>query len=253
MSPAPAFTHPVTLLRGGARSPLVLLCEHASAAMPEEFEHLGLAPAERLKHIAWDPGAWAVAQAISEALQAPLIGSNYSRLLVDCNRHPGAPDAMATRSEHIDVPGNLGLTPTQRQARIEDLHTPFHACVEAQLGRPGVAALVSVHSFTPVFQGLQRPMRAGLLADGDGRLVEAMQARAPRAWGAPVPINQPYDASGGVAYSIQRHVKPRGMLHAILELRQDTIDTEARQAQAGREWADCLRGALLSLGLKAEA
>ena len=51
---------------------LILVCEHASKTMPQEYARLGL-PKHLLKsHIAWDPGALKVAKIISRLCNAPL-------------------------------------------------------------------------------------------------------------------------------------------------------------------------------------
>ena len=66
----------------------VIVCDHASNDIPSEYADLGLTAAERAAHIAWDPGALGVAQALSKTLDAPLVRSTVSRLVIDCNRDP---------------------------------------------------------------------------------------------------------------------------------------------------------------------
>ena len=46
----------------------------------------GLDASELTRHIAWDPGALPVARGLSSALDATLIHSGISRLVIDCNR-----------------------------------------------------------------------------------------------------------------------------------------------------------------------
>ena len=83
---------PVLVFNGEGRSPFVLACEHASNRFPDRFGDLGLTPHQRLMHIAWDPGAYAVALKLSDLLDAPLVASTVSRLVIDCNRAYDAPD-----------------------------------------------------------------------------------------------------------------------------------------------------------------
>ncbi|OWK23679.1 hypothetical protein AJ87_32165 [Rhizobium yanglingense] len=52
------------------KSPLLVICEHASRALPEQFGNLGLCEEALNSHIAWDPGALAVARGISTTLDA---------------------------------------------------------------------------------------------------------------------------------------------------------------------------------------
>ena len=63
---------PVAWHRREGRAGLLLLCEHASAHIPPGFQGLGLPAAELQRHIAWDIGALALAQALSDRLDAPL-------------------------------------------------------------------------------------------------------------------------------------------------------------------------------------
>ena len=68
------------------RGRALLVCDHASARMPRRLGTLGVRDADILRHVAWDIGAAAVARRLSELLDAPLLLSGYSRLVIDCNR-----------------------------------------------------------------------------------------------------------------------------------------------------------------------
>jgi predicted N-formylglutamate amidohydrolase len=52
-------------------SPFLVVCDHASNALPAEFGTLGLPPSEFARHIAWDPGAAALVEALAARLAAP--------------------------------------------------------------------------------------------------------------------------------------------------------------------------------------
>ena len=88
------------------RGPIVLICEHASRLIPDEFRALGLAPADQARHIAWDIGALGLARELSVMLDAPLVHATYSRLLLDLNRPVDASDSIVESSEGTVVPGN---------------------------------------------------------------------------------------------------------------------------------------------------
>ncbi|MFX8637261.1 N-formylglutamate amidohydrolase, partial [Acinetobacter baumannii] len=77
-------------------------------------------------HVAWDPGALDVAQALSAATDSPLVYPRATRLLLDCNRTPDAPGSIVARSEDTEVPGNRDLALDERLARIQRIYTPFH-------------------------------------------------------------------------------------------------------------------------------
>src|SRR5262249_29152268 len=124
---------PAKTTNADGRSAFVLVCDHASNRIPEPYGDLGLGAIDRLRHIAWDPGALAVSLLLSEQLDAPLIHSTVSRLVVDTNRTYGAPDLIAAESETTIVPGNHEVSADDRATRLAAFHAPFHAAVEAVL------------------------------------------------------------------------------------------------------------------------
>ena len=223
-----------------ARGSLVLLCDHASNALPPELGSLGLDPAALTAHIAWDPGAIEVATRMARDLDAVLIESRVSRLVADCNRSLDAPDLVTPLSETTPIPGNQNLSPAERERRIALAWRPFHAAIEEivaeRLARGAETQLVSIHSFTPVYRGVLRPWQIGILHDDDVRLalpmIEALQAVP----GLTVGDNQPYAPSDGVYFTLEKHGRSRDLACAMVEIRNDEIADETGQ----RRWADLL-------------
>ena len=76
---------------------------------------LGLNKDQIQRHIAWDIGAAAVAKKLSKKLNATLIMSGYSRLLIDCNRPFGSSEAFIKKSENTIIPGNLKLPKKEKK------------------------------------------------------------------------------------------------------------------------------------------
>ena len=74
------------------------------------------------RHIAWDPGALPVAERMAAALDAVLVQSCISRLVIDCNRPLDAPDLIPAVSETTEIPGNRDLTGDERARRIALAH-----------------------------------------------------------------------------------------------------------------------------------
>src|SRR5690606_7575667 len=157
----------VRVINSGGTSPFVIVCDHASNRIPEKYGDLGLSHSERLSHIAWDPGALAVSLALSDRLDAPLVQSTVSRLIIDRNRDIDAPDLIWTLSEATHIAANQGLDAAERHYRIEHFHRPYHAAIDTLLEarrRAGVETiLVCMHSFTPVYHGVPRPWPIGLI------------------------------------------------------------------------------------------
>ena len=231
---------PVELFNRDGASPFVLTCEHAGRHVPEALDDLGLGPEALARHIAWDIGAGAVSRLLAEALDAPLVSQPMSRLVIDCNRPYHVPALIPKVSDGTAVPGNQGLDDTDRQARIDAIHTPFHDAIRDILderrdaGRP--CAVVAVHSFTPKMQSnsddrpwhvtflfnrnpdLSRRMLAALLSGNDG-IVST--------------LNEPYVVEDDGDYTVPVHGEQRGIPSTLIELRNDHITDPAGQ----EEWA----------------
>lgn len=224
---------PVEILNVNGTSRVVLLCEHASAFIPDRYDGLGLAETDRDSHAAWDPGARALTVALSQALDATAIMATVSRLVYDCNRPPEAASAMPEKSELIEVPGNRNLTPTERQARTDAIYGPFCEAVKQILDARGPeTVLVTLHSFTPVYFGQPREVEIGLLHDDDSRLVDAMLTYSERLPARCVKRNEPYGPDDGVTHSLRLHALSRGLANVMIEVRNDLlrdhIDIDAR-------------------------
>jgi predicted N-formylglutamate amidohydrolase len=194
------------------------------------------------RHIAWDIGAEEVARRLSHLIDAPLVLQRYSRLAYDCNRPPDAPDAMPEISETTHIPGNRTLSAADRLARIREIYRPFHAAITDLLDRraaDGVKSMVvTVHSFTPVYKGQARAVELGVLYDRDTRLPDRLIGSFP---GVDARRNEPYGPGDGVLHTLNLHAAPRGLEHAMIEMRNDLISDERGQ----QEWAERLSASLV--------
>jgi predicted N-formylglutamate amidohydrolase len=243
---------PVTIMNRDGRSPVVLVCDHAANALPEEFGTLGLSAADLDRHIAWDPGAEPVARRLAEALDAVLVESRISRLVIDCNRPLDAPDLIPVVSETTTIPGNQELSPEQRARRVALAYDPFHGAIEDVVSQRLAAGretrLVSVHSFTPVYKGVSRPWHIGIIHDEDRRLAAPLIAALRSLRGVTVGVNQPYSPADRVYFTLERHARSRGLPCAMIEIRNDEISAPAGQ----RRWADLLSAIFADIDLEEE-
>ena len=230
-------------------SPYVFTCDHASNHMPEKFGTLGLAAEEFERHIAWDPGALPVARLMADTLDATLIETCVSRLVIDCNRPLDAPNLIPETSETTTIPGNAGLSASERQARIDLAWQPFHEAVErtmeARLAAGRETRLVSVHSFTPVYFGNQRPWHVGIIHDEDERIAVPLIRALNGVAGIVVGANEPYSPADLVYFTLERHARSRGLACAMIEIRNDVIATGPEQAR----WARLLAAILEKLDI----
>lgn len=222
-------TDVVQVVNPAAGSSVVLVCEHASHYIPDCFHNLGLSGDALTSHAAWDPGAMPVARRLAERLDAALVASCISRLVYDCNRPPEAPDAMPPKSEIFDIPGNLNLSQSQRDARTEAYYLPFRDAVAKTAAQVAEPVIVTIHSFTPVYHGKTRAVEIGVLHDSDTRLADAMLQNAADHTKAVVERNAPYGPEHGVTHTLKEHGIAGGHMNVMLEIRNDLIDTPERQ------------------------
>lgn len=232
-----------------AESGLILLCDHASNAIPPEYGSLGLSPTLLATHIAYDIGAAAVVRALAAHFGAAAILGCYSRLLIDLNRGEDDPTLVMKLSDGSIIPGNRDAGPLEVEKRIEAFFTPYHAAIGAEIARIRAnditPVLLSLHSFTPVFKGFARPWEIGVLWHQDGRLALPLLEALPAA-GFVTGDNEPY--TGALeGDTLNRHGLKNGLPHVLIEIRQDLVATEAVAGELAMRLAPVLAGALAGL------
>ena len=221
-------------------SPFLLTSDHYGRTIPRVLGDLGLPASELARHIAWDIGIAGVADALSKHLGAHLIAQRYSRLVIDCNRPPGAPSSIPRLSDATVIPGNEGLAVREVEARRREIFDPYHRRIREVIdrrlrdGRPTV--LVSLHSFTPVYAGQARPWHISTLYHRDTRLPPLLLKLLRSETGLVVGDNEPYAVSEETDYTIPVHGEKRELMNSGIEIRQDLIADQAGQ----RQWADRL-------------
>lgn len=236
--------HPVDCRRLDGLSDIFLTCDHAGKRLPRKLGSLGLGEADLERHIAWDIGAAAMAERMSEILGATLVMQRYSRLVIDCNRPPSAPTSITKISEGTEIPGNRDLEPHEAHGRMREIFDPYHDRIDVELElrrramRPTV--LVSMHSFTPVFHGERRPWHLGLLYNRDPSFARCLAGEL-EGTNLNVGHNVPYSVSDITDYTIPVHGERRRVPHVMIEVRQDLIDRREGQD----EWAERLSVLLL--------
>nr|WP_246252389.1 N-formylglutamate amidohydrolase [Ancylobacter pratisalsi] len=235
----PAFE----VIPGTLDAGLLIICDHASNAVPPAYDALGLPPAELERHIAYDIGVAGVTRRLAATLGCPAVLSCFSRLLIDPNRGEDDPTLVMRLSDGAVVPGNRHADAAEVERRLARFHRPYHTAIEAEIDRALAAgvtpAILSVHSFTPVWRGLARPWHAALLWDADPRLTHPLLEALRAPGDLIVGDNEPYD--GALRNDcLYRHGTARGLAHTLIEIRQDLIGDEAGQ----HLWADRLAGVL---------
>ncbi len=256
MSGAPQTEPAVEVIGADANGPALILCEHASHDVPARYNGLGLTAEAAVSHAAWDPGARDLALYMAGRLDATLIAATVSRLVYDCNRPPEAASATPERSELFDVPGNAGLTDAQRAERVDTVYRPFCAAVASAIAarqqRLQPTAIITVHSFTPVYYGQTRETEIGILHDSDATLADAMLRNAGKVPHRSIHRNRPYGPEDGVTHSLQIHGLAHGLPNVMIEVRNDLLRTPEDVARIGGELCQMIGPALIHLGLQAQ-
>lgn len=234
---------PFELIRPTGRSDIVLVCDHASNRIPERLHNLGLGQDAIDSHIAWDIGAAELARQLSSRLDATLILSNYSRLVIDCNRAPGSAESIVARSAGVMVPGNIHIDKQEAARRRHTLFEPYQMAIASILSRrdPNSARLLSIHSFTPVLDGVGRPWSIGVCYeqshDWARQMLTGLRTRLHAEDGL-VGDNQPYDVDSDIDYTLPRQGQKSGIACLMLELRQDKLADTAMV----KHWSDVIAG-----------
>lgn len=208
--------------------------------MPAGIE-LGIDPALLATHIAHDIGTDALTRALAAELDAAAVLATVSRLVIDPNRAPDAPGLIPAASDGHVIPGNVGLSDTERALRLDAIHAPYHAAIAAEIARRRPELLVSIHSFTPSLatSAEPRPWPVALLYNTDDRAARiGLAALAAR--GLHVGDNQPYSGRD-LNYTMDRHAEASGMPYLGFEVRQDGLADAAGVAHWTAVLADTIR------------
>ena len=224
----------------------VVTCDHASNRVPDAVAggDLGLPPADMARHIAYDVGAAGVARALAQALDAPVILSEVSRLVIDPNRGEDDPTLVMKLYDGSIIPANRHADRAEIERRLDLYHRPYHRALADLIASREAPVIVAIHSFTPQFVGRPpRPWHVGVLYAGDTRLAAPLLARLNAEPDLCVGDNQPY--SGHLpGDALDRHAVQPGRLHVLVEIRNDLIADPAAQTAWGERLAPHLVAAL---------
>jgi len=247
----PAEPPPFEIINAEGLSNTVLLCDHASNLVPRQLGNLGLESKQLTEHIAWDPGAARIARGLSARLDAPLVLSGYSRLVIDCNRSPSSAESIPEQSADVSIPGNQGIGQEERDRRRRELSEPYHLAISKLLDDRSQrnTLLLSIHSFTPVLDGRLRPWPVGVCYGNDPRLARLMLKALAGSVDDEVGDNQPYAIEDTIDYTIPFHGERRGLPSVMIEIRQDQIRTVAETAV----WETKLADAWLHIATEAQS
>lgn len=244
---------PFRVYNAEGKAPILIVCDHASNAVPARLHGLGLLERDLHRHIALDIGAAEMSEKLADRFDAPAILGGYSRLVIDCNRQLDHPSSISTISDETIIPGNAQLSPEDICRRQDACFWPYHRKIEAYLRdfdqRGVVPAIISMHAFTPYLAGQNRPWHIGILWDEDDRiarpLIETLKMRGDFEIGE----NEPYSGKARFGYTIEEHAEAAGRPGVLIEVREDIISTAEDAFAMGDLLADALSPILAESGL----
>lgn len=210
----------------------LVTCDHATNAVPPFVAggDLGLPPQDMNRHIAYDIGAKGVACALGDALNSPVICSNFSRLVIDPNRGLDDPTLFMRLYDGTLIPANRHADAQEVDRRIKTFWQPYHDALAPLAARPETAIL-AIHSFTPKLRGRGlRPWEIGVLYAHDDRLARPLIDRLQHVLDTPVGDNEPY-AGHLPGDAVDQHALRHNRPNVLIEVRHDLIDTPAGQAK----------------------
>jgi predicted N-formylglutamate amidohydrolase len=205
---------------------ILITCEHGGNRIPAPYRSLFSAYRNLLdSHRAYDPGALKLARDLARALDAPLVASSVSRLLVDLNRSIGHP--------HVFSEAMHAISPELRRRIVERYYRPHRAEVEryveqAVAQRKRVIHL-ACHSFAPKLDGVARRADVGLLYDPSrsgevafcARWKSTLEMQAPA---LEVRRNYPYlGKNDGLTTSLRRRFRPAAYVGVEIEINQKHV------------------------------
>ena len=224
---------PFGILNSESDSDFFFVCDHATNLVPRTMLGLGLGKSDLFSHIAYDIGALPVAKALALKFEASLLWQNYSRLVIDCNRQLNHEGLIPEVSDNTIINGNCSLSELSRKDRIELIFKPYHLEIDKRLAerekRCRQTFFVSVHSFTPTMNRIQRPWKIGILSGGNEnfslRVFDLLRAH----YDFYVGFNEPYRVDSK-DFTIPEHATKRSLPSVLIEIRQDLITTEKKRS-----------------------
>ncbi|MTI39585.1 N-formylglutamate amidohydrolase [Fulvivirga lutimaris] len=210
------------------KSKIIISCEHAGNYIPKLYSHLFEGKDEILaSHRGWDMGSIELGKYVARHLEAPFFFQKVSRLLVEANR---SLDNVELFSEFT-----AQLPQKQKQQLIDSYHLAYRQSVITEIDKALTSfdsvIHISMHSFTPVLNGVERSVDIGVLVDEsieeEAKYANELKDKISEA----IPemltmINLPYNgADDGFTTYLRNQYSPDKYLGVELEINQKFVGT----------------------------
>ncbi|MCC5792615.1 MAG: N-formylglutamate amidohydrolase [Legionellaceae bacterium] len=215
------------------RPALVISCEHAVNTIPPAYQALFQQQAHQLQtHQGIDFGALEIAKHLSQVFACDFTQATVSRLLIDCNR--SLQHAQCFSAVTRPLPAAI------KQELIERYYLPFRQktthCIQQHIQQGHLVLHLSIHSFTPVLDGVRRNADLGLLYDP----ARALEKKVARLWkhllvqeqpSYRIRMNYPYQGkSDGFTSALRKQFDEKCYVGLEVEHNQALVQSDAGRA-----------------------
>jgi len=208
----------------GPNKRVYLSCEHGSNNLPEGLTW-GRDDWLSETHWALDIGAADLTRGLAAELNCGAHICAFSRLYCDANRPEDSNSIFLEKAEGRPVFLNRAITPKEREYRLENFHRRYHSELKKSFsGLPAHAVLLSIHSFTPCWQGNYREVEVGVLFNKCEEVAIDVHSHLRKAE-IDARLNEPYSGqadllgTGGMIYAAENAAQDKQ--HLELEIRND--------------------------------
>lgn len=177
-------------------------------------------------HWAYDLDAATIVSELAQLGGFGAVLSNFTRLLVDPNRELGSPTLFRPDAEGAPVALNQNLDDDERRRRIDALYRPYHDALAKRARASNAPVMLSVHTFTPEYEGDTRNCELGVLFDSKETEAHELGDALIRA-GFEIEYNEPWSGKLGLMYSVEHHANANGKIGLEIEVRQDRAADDA--------------------------
>jgi len=203
--------------------PFLITCEHASLELPKGKEW----PKEDNwlvgTHWSVDLGSEHLARELSSITGVPALLAKSSRLWIDVNRPLDSPTLFRTQADGKTIHLNKDITEEEKKKRIEDYYVPYHDELKYLVKMMQPFVILSVHSFTPLYEGQKREMEVGVLYNHHEGLAKKLADFLSKKF--ITRVNEPWSGKEGFMYAASSVETPNSedIKGIMLEIRQDLL------------------------------
>lgn len=212
---------------------ILITCEHAANCLPppynwsesdHQFEHT---------HWAYDIGSRETTVELAQRIGSVAILSKFSRLLLDANRLICSDTLFRTHCDDIELELNKDISIEERYNRIGKYHAPFYHVLGEIVTELQPSFVLSIHSFTPNYQGSIRQVEIGILYEEENVDIAAYMVKEFSKQGFDTRFNEPWSGCIGILagnVAACTHSMSKARTRGIeLEIRNDiTTNPESR-------------------------